>query len=55
MLESHDHAYIKFQLMNEITKMEIPYDKIVKGYKYNDDYLIIEGADFPRTDQTGMG
>lgn len=41
--------------MNEITKMEIPYDKIVKGYKYNDDYLIIEGADFPRTDQTGMG
>jgi DNA end-binding protein Ku len=24
----------------------VPYDKIVKGYKYNDEYIIVEEADF---------
>jgi len=46
MLDSRDHAHIKFQRVNENTKKEVPYDKIVKGYKYDDDYVIIEGADF---------
>ena len=46
MLDSRDHAHIKFQRVNEDTKKEVPYDKIVKGYKYNDDYVIIEDADF---------
>ncbi|EHQ28832.1 non-homologous end joining protein Ku [Mucilaginibacter paludis] len=46
MLDSRDHAHIKFQRVNENTKKEVPYDKIVKGYKYEDDYVIIEDADF---------
>ncbi len=46
MLDSRDHSHIKFQRINENTKKEVPYDKIVKGYKYNDDYVIIEDADF---------
>jgi DNA end-binding protein Ku len=46
MLDSRDHAHIKFQRVNENTRKEVPYDKIVKGYKYNDDYVIIEDADF---------
>jgi DNA end-binding protein Ku len=46
MLDSRDHAHIKFQRVNEITKKEVPYDKIVKGYKYDDDYVIVEDADF---------
>src|SRR3954469_18762897 len=46
MLDSRDHAHIKFQRVNENTKKEVPYDKIVKGYKYDDDYVIIEDADF---------
>jgi DNA end-binding protein Ku len=46
MLDSRDHAHIKFQRVNENTKKEVPYDKIVKGYKYNDDYVIVEDADF---------
>jgi len=45
MLDSRDHAHIKFQRVNENTKKEVPYDKIVKGYKYDDDYVIIEDAD----------
>ena len=46
MLDSRDHAHIKFQRVNENTKKEVPYDKIVKGYKYDDDYVIIDDADF---------
>jgi DNA end-binding protein Ku len=46
MLDSRDHAHIRFQRVNENTKKEVPYDKIVKGYKYDDDYVIIEDADF---------
>lgn len=46
MLDSRDHAHIKFMRVNENTKKEVPYDKIVKGYKYNDDYVIVEDADF---------
>ncbi|QHS56854.1 Ku protein [Mucilaginibacter sp. 14171R-50] len=46
MLDSRDHAHIKFQRVNENTKKEVPYDKIVKGYKYDDDYVIVEAADF---------
>ncbi|WP_419700962.1 Ku protein [Mucilaginibacter sp. NFX135] len=46
MLDSRDHAHIKFQRVNENTKKEVPYDKIVKGYKYDDDYIIVEESDF---------
>jgi DNA end-binding protein Ku len=46
MLDSRDHLHIKFQRVNENTKKEVPYDKIVKGYKYDDDYVIVEDADF---------
>ena len=46
MLDSRDHAHIKFMRVNENTKKEVPYDKIVKGYKYDDDYVIIEDSDF---------
>lgn len=46
MLDSRDHAHIKFMRVNEHTKKEVPYEMIVKGYKYDDDYVIVEDADF---------
>jgi DNA end-binding protein Ku len=46
MLDGRDHAHIKFQRINENTKKEVPYDKIVKAYKYDQDYVVIEEADF---------
>ena len=46
MLDSRDHAHIKFQRINENTRKEVPYDKIVKAYKYDDEYVIVEDADF---------
>lgn len=46
MLDGRDHAPIRFQRINENTRKEVPYDKIVKGYKVNEDYVILEEADF---------
>ncbi|WGQ10688.1 Ku protein [Pedobacter gandavensis] len=47
MLDGRDHAHIKFQRINENTRKEVPYDKIVKGYLYKDDsYVIVEESDF---------
>ena len=46
MLDGRDHARIRFQRVNEHTHKEVPYDKIVKGYKLNDDYVIMEDQDF---------
>jgi len=34
------------QMSNRLIIKEVPYDKIVKGYKYDDYYVIIEDADF---------
>jgi DNA end-binding protein Ku len=46
MLDSRDHARIRYQRVNEHTHKEVPYDKIVKGYKLNDDYVIVDEHDF---------
>jgi DNA end-binding protein Ku len=47
MLDGRDHAHIKFQRINENTRKEVPFDKIVKGYRYKDDnYVIVEESDF---------
>jgi DNA end-binding protein Ku len=46
MLDSRDHSRIRYQRVNEHTHKEVPYDKIVKGYKINDDYIIVEEQDF---------
>jgi DNA end-binding protein Ku len=47
MLDARDHERIRYQRVNEKTHKEVPYDKIVKGYKMEDDsYVIVEEADF---------
>lgn len=46
MLDSRDHARIRYQRVNENTRKEVPYEKIVKGYKLDDDYVILEERDF---------
>ncbi|MBW4891430.1 Ku protein [Mucilaginibacter sp. HMF5004] len=46
MLDSRDHARIRFQRVNEQTHKEVPYDKIVKGYKLDEDYVIMDEQDF---------
>jgi DNA end-binding protein Ku len=46
MLDNRDHARIRYQRVNENTHKEVPYDKIVKGYKLNDEYIVLDEQDF---------
>ena len=46
MLDGRDHEHIKFQRINEKTRKEVPYDKIVKGYRLDDEYVILDDQDF---------
>jgi DNA end-binding protein Ku len=46
MLDSRDRARIRYQRVNENTHKEVPYDKIVKGYKLDEDYVIMDEQDF---------
>lgn len=46
MLDGRDHEKIHFKRVNEKTGKEVPYEKIVKGYKLNDNYVILEEHDF---------
>ena len=46
MLDKKDHSNIKFLRVNEKTGKEVPWDNIVKGYKYQSDYVILDEKDF---------
>lgn len=46
MLDSRDHQRIRYQRINEKTRKEVPYDKIVKGYPIDENYVILEEKDF---------
>ncbi|MDB5224283.1 MAG: Ku protein [Chitinophagaceae bacterium] len=46
MLDKKDHANIKFMRVNEKTGKEVKWESIVKGYKYNNDYVILDDKDF---------
>lgn len=46
MLDKKDHAHIKYMRVNENTGKEVDWGNIVKGYKYNDDYVVLDDKDF---------
>ncbi len=46
MLDSRDHSRIRFLRVNEKTGKEVPYEKIVRGYLYKENYVVIEEQDF---------
>lgn len=46
MLDKKDHANIRYQKVNENTGKEVDWENIVKGFKYNDEYVVLEDADF---------
>lgn len=46
MLDKNDYSNIKFKRVNENTGKEVDYADIVKGYKLDDRYVVIEEADF---------
>jgi DNA end-binding protein Ku len=46
MLDKKDHANIKFVRVNEKTGKEVTWENIVKGYKLNDEYIVLDEKDF---------
>src|ERR1051326_5623107 len=50
MLDSHDGSNIRFKRVNENTGKEVPYDKIVRGYKMDGGYVVLDKEDFEAAD-----
>ncbi|MBL7914359.1 MAG: Ku protein [Bacteroidia bacterium] len=50
MLDPKDFSNIKFKRVNENTGKEVPYDKIVKGYKSDKGYIVLDEDDFIAAD-----
>ncbi|MBA3829047.1 MAG: Ku protein [Taibaiella sp.] len=48
MLDKHDNAKIRYARINENTGKEVAWGDIVKGYKYNDDYVVLSDEDFEK-------
>jgi len=46
MLDKKDHANIQFKRVNADTGKEVAYENIIKGYKVNDKYVILDDKDF---------
>jgi DNA end-binding protein Ku len=52
MIDSRNHARVRYQRVNEVTGEEVPWDEIVKGYEYEEDnYILLSDEDFKRADQ----
>lgn len=50
MLDSKDHSNIKFKRVNESTGKEVAYENIVKGFKLESGYVILDDVDFEAAD-----
>jgi DNA end-binding protein Ku len=50
MLDSKDHSNIRFKRVNENTGKEVAYKDIVKGYKVDGEYVVLDEEDFKAAD-----
>jgi DNA end-binding protein Ku len=48
MLDKHGHANIRYARINANTGKEVAWENIVKGYKYNDEYVVLSDEDFEK-------
>lgn len=48
MLDKNDNANIKFQRVNANTGKEVIWDNIVRGYKIEDRYVVLDDEDFEK-------
>jgi len=46
MLDEKDHSRIRYKRINEVTRKEVSFDKIVKGYLLNKKYVVLDDQDF---------
>lgn len=48
MLDKKDHSNIRFKRVNENTGKEVAWGNIVRGYLYNDRYVVLDDTDFEK-------
>jgi len=48
MLDKDDHSNVKFQRINGTTGKVIPYENIVKAYKFDGNYVVLDEEDFKK-------
>lgn len=48
MLDKRDHARIRYKRVNETTGEEVDWKDIVKGYKQDEAYIVLEKEDFDK-------
>src|ERR1700743_198750 len=48
MLDKKDHSNIRFKRVNEHTGKEVAWENIVKGYKLDDQYVVLTDEDFQK-------
>ncbi len=46
MLDRKDHSRIRYKRVNERTGKEVDWDQIVRGYMLDDNYIVLDEADF---------
>lgn len=46
MLDKKDHSNIRYKRINENTGKEVDWKNIVRAYKYDDKYIVLENEDF---------
>lgn len=48
MLDPKNMERIRYKRVNEKTGKEVPWDRIVKAYQYEDEYIVLEDEDFEK-------
>jgi DNA end-binding protein Ku len=48
MLDKKDHSNIKYKRVNASTGKEVAWENIVKGYKVNENYVVLTDSDFEK-------
>jgi DNA end-binding protein Ku len=48
MLDKKDHSNIKFKRVNESTGKEVAWENIVRGFKYDEKYVVLTDDDFAK-------
>lgn len=52
MIDSRNHARVRYQRVNEVTGEEVPWSEIVKGYEFEDgNYVLLSDEDFRQADR----
>jgi DNA end-binding protein Ku len=46
MVDSRDHSKVRFHRVNENTGREVKWENIAKAYKLDDEYIVLDAADF---------